>query len=137
MVQPKCQWEYFSDGKVIAQRALLVSGLTDNQLFGPNRIREFVEPRHIVRLAMRNAGLSFKQIARLTGCDDHTSVLYSCTRARVLIIKYPALAGLLAEIEAGAWAAQSLHWFIAIRLALCSARPFWPIWQSAQMMTEA
>jgi chromosomal replication initiation ATPase DnaA len=102
MVQKKCQWEYFTDGKAIAQRALLVCELTDNQLFGPNRIREFVEPRHIVRLAMRNAGLSFKQIARLTGCDDHTSVLYSCNRARVLIVKYPALADMLAEIEAGA-----------------------------------
>jgi len=98
--QVKSPWALYLRGRHICEQAVNITMLSSGHLYGPSRACEYSGPRQVVMLALRNAGLSYPQIAKLTSRADHTTAMHGVKNAKHLIVKYPDLRELLDQLEA-------------------------------------
>lgn len=75
-------------------------GVKRSDITGPYRHKNLVIARHVASLALRDAkNLSFPEIGRALGNRDHTTVMSSVRKARLLVEKQPSLAEIVMAAE--------------------------------------
>ena len=67
--------------QTILENVIRFYGLTDNNLKGPSRKREFVRPRQVTMYLLKDLlDCSYPTIGRKLGGRDHTTVIYGCEK---------------------------------------------------------
>ena len=75
-------------------------GVLRSDLVGRSRARPCAEPRHVACFLMRRYTLlSLKNVARLVGRTDHTTVMYAVGQIEKRINDYPAAARMVSAVE--------------------------------------
>lgn len=87
------------------EEACFLSDITLDELMGGDRHDAYARPRHALRYVLSRVrpDYSLMQIARVTGCRDHTTVLNSLQRATQLRKRDPHFNELVLKLEAVAW----------------------------------
>lgn len=70
------------DHAVEAATAFMGRPITKDMVRSPRKPREFIEPRFFAASWLRNAGLSYPQVAKAMHRLDHTTIMHACERAR-------------------------------------------------------